>query len=125
MASEDEIATLICYLTARIALYAPWANYNEGQKVLIEEYTDIDVDVSIKIDQQFPFYTVELNSFYIDIEGTHEEAFGSLYDDVEEIVQYFAEEVFNFEGNVFEVGEFMDNFQDAVQYTERKIAVFA
>jgi hypothetical protein len=113
-------------------LIAPWPNYNEGQKVLIKDYTSIDSYISVYLDADvfgpFVVLSAEVISDSFDVEGYVEEAFGSLYDDTEMIVKEFIDDAFNFdfEGLLWDpILDFIDNFGDAVLEARRRIAVFS
>jgi hypothetical protein len=128
----SEFATQTAVSLGIECLVAPWPNYNEGQKTLIKDYTTIDADISVNVDvASFGFFvqlSLDVAGYSFDIEGTHEEAFGSLYDDTEMIVETFINDAFNFEdeGLLFEpVLEFIENFGDSVWEARRRIAVFS
>jgi hypothetical protein len=128
----SDFATQTALSLAVECLVAPWPNYNEGQKVLIKDYTKIDADISVNadVDQFGPFvqFSIEVVGYSFDIEGAHEEAFGSLYDDVEMIVESFIEDAFNFEdeGIFLEpIAEWIENFGDSIWEARKRIAVFS
>ena len=121
---SDQIATNITATVVAVALIAPYNNYNEGQKVLITDHLSGDVDVSVSITNDFNIsYSSQLLSAYIYLQCPHEEAFGSLFDDVKNIGRRFAEIAFNFYETDKE--DILDNWYSAVDYACRRIAVYS
>lgn len=131
--TPSEIATYGTGMLAVYCLLAPYDNYNEGQKILIRHYTYLDVDVQVDVDKYWVsglgfVFTSNVTRNYIDISGYVEEAFGSLYDDVQEICREFASDAFN----IYEVGssediveDIIDQWNDAYEEAARRVAVFS
>ncbi len=121
---SDQIATNITGMVVVAALAEPFNNYNEGQKVLIKDHLSGDVDVSVRVTNDFNIsYRSQLLSAYIYLQCPHEEAFGSLFDDVKNIGRQFAEKAFNFYET--DKKDILDNWYSAIDYASRRIAVYS
>lgn len=130
--AADEIATYLTAIAGITHLIAPFDDFNEGQKVLMREYTtgEIDVQVNVDLDYYGRFFTIssEVISCNVDFEVYHEEAFGDLYDEAEETARQYADQAFNFFESSITYEDLkqdvLNNWKSAADYVSRRIAIF-
>lgn len=126
-------ATFAGYGIMGKTILAAFDDFNEGQKVLIEEYARFNSEAVIQRDVDFNFFfgwelNQEVLRYYCDIRVPHDEAFGDLLDKAQENARYFIDQAFNgtFYGDdpssIFE--EAKENEKEAYDDISRRISVY-